>query len=141
MRIAEVNRAFVEAAFAALGPMHQFGARLTEIAPGAVTIEAANAPHLTTSGTGAVMAGVIATIADVAAGLSLLTELDPPRPILTTQMSLYQIAPASGALVRAVGRVEKISRAQATASAEVFSLTDGEKARRVALITAIFQIS
>jgi uncharacterized protein (TIGR00369 family) len=139
MDVPEAHRAFVELAFAAQAPLAGFGCRLTGIAPGRVTIEFDAAEHLTTRGTGAVMGGVIATVADVAAGLSLITRLEAPGPVVTMQMNSHFLRPAIGGAIICTGAVERIGRGFATVSARAVHRKDG-KDSDIALLTAQFQI-
>jgi uncharacterized protein (TIGR00369 family) len=139
MTVPDANRQAVALGFSMQAPLELFGARLTEIAPGSVTISFDPTEELTTKGTGVVVGGVIATIADVAAGLSLVTLLDPPGPIMTLQMNSHFLRPAKGGPIRAVGRVEKIGRGQATVAADVFC-DASQGPQKVAVLTAQFQI-
>jgi acyl-coenzyme A thioesterase PaaI-like protein len=134
------NEAFVRLAFGAQQPMAWIGASLAVIEDGSVTI--AFAPHdaLTTMGTGVVMGGIVATVCDVAAGLSILTRLDPPRQITTVDVTSHQIAPARGEAIICIGRVEKLGKAIAIASAEAFVETGGQR-RLAARLTSTFAVS
>jgi uncharacterized protein (TIGR00369 family) len=132
--------AFVGLAFAAQLPLAWMGAELTVIGDGTVTITVPVRDDLTTAGTGAVMGGIIATIADVAAGLSIITQLDPPRPVTTLDFSSHQIAPARGGQIVAVGQVEKVGKTIAVAGADVFAVKDGVR-RKCARLTATFAVS
>jgi acyl-coenzyme A thioesterase PaaI-like protein len=133
------NEAFVRLGFAAQQPLAWIGAELEAIADGAVTISFAPHDGLTTAGTGIVMGGIVATVCDVAAGLSLLTRLSPPRPITTIDLTCHQIAPALGARIVCIGRVERIGKAIGIASAEAISEMDGER-RLAARLTATFAL-
>ncbi len=137
--VPEANRAFVELAFAAQAPLAGFGCRLSCIELGRVTIAFDAAEHLTTRGTGAVMGGVIATVADVAAGLALITRLETPGPVVTMQMNSHFLRPAIGGTITCIGAVERIGRGFATVSARAFHRL-GDKQSELALLTAQFQI-
>ncbi|MFZ4070086.1 MAG: PaaI family thioesterase [Caulobacterales bacterium] len=137
--VPEAHRQFVELAFAAQAPLAGFGCRLTGIEPGRVTIAFDAAEHLTTRGSGAVMGGVIATVADVAAGLALITRLEAPGPVVTMQMNSHFLRPAIGGVITCIGAVERIGRGFATVSARAVHHV-GDKQTDVALLTAQFQI-
>ncbi|MCU0882902.1 MAG: PaaI family thioesterase [Hyphomonadaceae bacterium] len=132
--------AFLELAFAAQLPLAWMGAELTETGDGTVTITVPFRDDLTTAGTGVVMGGIIATIADVAAGLSVITRLDPPRPITTLDFTSHQITAARGGQIVAVGQVEKVGRSFAVAGADVFVVKDGER-QKCARLTATFAVA
>jgi uncharacterized protein (TIGR00369 family) len=132
--------AFVRLAFAAQLPLAWMGAELTAIGDGTVTISVPVRDDLTTAGTGIVMGGIIATIADVAAGLSIITQLDPPRPVTTLDFSSHQIAPARGDRIETVGQVEKVGKTFAITGADVFAIKDGQR-RKCARLTATFAVS
>lgn len=135
--VAEANATFVRMGFAAQAPMALFEAELLEIAPGSVTIAFPVADRLTTVGTGIVMGGVLATVADVAAGLSILTVLDPPRPVTTIDFAFHAIAAAKGERIVCVGQVERAGRQISITGADVFAEEAGVR-RKVARLTASF---
>jgi len=86
-----------------------------------------------------VMGGVTALVADVAAGLSLVTRLDPPRPVITLDMAAHQLAPAKGERIICIGSVLKAGKSVGVARAEVYAET-GRARRHAATLTATFSI-
>jgi acyl-coenzyme A thioesterase PaaI-like protein len=135
----DATKQFVEAAFAAQSPLRSWDAQIDLVAPQIVRLSMPITPAVTTFN-GAVVGGVIATLADVAAGLALITSLDPPRGVITLDFTSQQLAPAIGVRLIAVGRAERAGRAIGFASAEAFALTD-QGGIRVARLSATFSIA
>lgn len=131
--------AVIEAAFAAQRPLRSFGATLTAVSPGVVEITLPINEATTFAG-GSVMAGVIGMAADVAAGLSIVSALDPPRPITTIEMKLNVLVAAVGETLICRGRVERIGRQIAVATAEAFAVKDGAE-KKCAILSATFVVS
>jgi acyl-coenzyme A thioesterase PaaI-like protein len=125
--------AFVRLAFDAQLPLTAMNARVEEIQVSAVTLSAPITDVLTTKGTGLVMGGVLGLIGDVAAGLSVIAGMDAPRPVTTTSMNLYLLAPARGARIIATGRILKPGARIAAAGADLFVERDGARIAVAAL--------
>lgn len=134
------TEAFVRLALAAQLPLAAWGATLVALEDGSVSLGCPVSEALTTAGTGAVMGGIVATLADVAAGLSVITTLEPPRPVTTLDFTAHSLAPARGERLEAVGRVQKAGRTFAIASAEVFAIS-GDSRRKCATLTATFALA
>lgn len=127
-------RARVEASFAKQSVMETIGARLLSVAPGAVEIGLEITPRVSQQH-GFVHAGIVATIADSAAGYAGLTLMPEGRGVLTAEFKINLMAPASGERLVARGRVVKSGRLLTIAQAEVEAI-EGERTRTVALLTA-----
>jgi uncharacterized protein (TIGR00369 family) len=110
----------VMASFAKQGIMATIGARLVSVTPGAVEIALPVAAHVSQQH-GFVHAGVVATIADSAAGYAAL--------------SLMLLKPAAGDALVARGRVVKAGRTLTLAMTEVFAVRTGHETL-CALLTA-----
>jgi acyl-coenzyme A thioesterase PaaI-like protein len=128
----------VRLAFAAQAPLAAWGAELAEISPGRVVISTPISPGMTTTGTGVVMAGLVATIADVAAGLSLVSALTPPRPVTTVEMKIAMLAPARGARLECIGAVEKAGKSIAVVTAEAWAISAEGARTKAAILSATF---
>ncbi len=124
----------VAASFARQAAMATFGARLGAVAPGAVEIVLPVAPYLGQQH-GFVHGGVVAAIADSAAGYAALSLMPPGAGVLTTEFKINFLAPAAGERLVARGRVVKSGRTLTLAIAEVHAEADGES-RLCALLTA-----
>jgi uncharacterized protein (TIGR00369 family) len=131
---------FVRGALSAQLPLKAWCAELVGLGNGTVTLSCPITDPLTTAGTGIVMGGIVATLADVAAGLSVITALDPPRPVTTIDFSVHAIAAARGDRLEAIGQVRKAGRSIAIASTEVFAIS-GESRRLCATLTATFAVA
>lgn len=131
--------AFVRLAFAAQRPLATWQAEVIAVEAGRVRLAMPILEPVTTF-TGAVVGGVAATLADVAAGLALITMLSPPRPVTTLDFTSQQLAPAIGQTLIAVGQAERAGGRIGFASAEVFVRADGADTR-VARLSATFAIA
>ncbi|MBI3648745.1 MAG: PaaI family thioesterase [Actinobacteria bacterium] len=80
--------------------------------------------------------GIIATLADTAAGLAVRTELGPGRRHVTAQLNVDYLAPARAGRIVARGRTVKIGTTVAFAEAEV---TD-ERGRVLARTSSVHSV-
>ena len=97
----------VRASFSRQSIMTTLGATLTRIEPGMIEIALPFAEHILQQH-GFVHAGVVATIADSAAGYAGLTLMPPGAGVLTAEFKINLLAPAQGDRLVAQGRVIKI---------------------------------
>ncbi|KNG94794.1 PaaI family thioesterase [Pseudaestuariivita atlantica] len=107
------------------------GATLDTIADGTVTITApildlAKQQH------GHGHAALTFAIADSAAGYAALTLMDAEAEVLTAEMKINLLAPASGDRLIAEGRVIKPGRRLVIVQSDVFAETDGTR-RHIAI--------
>lgn len=114
----------VRASFSRQSIMTTLGATLTRIEPGMIEIALPFAEHILQQH-GFVHAGVVATIADSAAGYAGLTLMPPGAGVLTAEFKINLLAPAQGDRLVAQGRVIKSGRSLTIAEADVFAETDG----------------
>jgi uncharacterized protein (TIGR00369 family) len=135
--LSESGQAFVALAFAAQLPLRDWNAELIEVKRGQVRLRCPVSEPLTTSGTGMVMGGIIATLADVAAGLACVSALEPPRPVTTIDFTSHQLAPARGEWLEVIGTVERVGKSICIAAAEVFAVS-GTNRRKCARLTGTF---
>ncbi len=124
----------IRTSFDKQGMMKTLGATLGKISPGTVEIEMRPAPAIAQQH-GFVHAGAITAIADNACGFSALSLMPEGTGVLTTEFKLNLVAPASGDLLVARGRVVKAGRTLTLTQAEVFAVNGGEE-KLVALMTA-----
>lgn len=108
--------------FASQGFMSTLGAELVVVTKGHVVIEAPIDGRATQQD-GFAHAGLGFTLGDTAAGCATATHFEPGDRVLTTEMKTNLLRPASGVLIRAVGRVIKPGRQISTAAADVFTLS------------------
>ena len=120
--------------FGKQGLMNTLGATLGKIAPGAVEIILRPGPAVSQQH-GFVHAGAVSAIADSAAGYAALSLMPAGTGVLTTEFKINLVAPATGDVIVARGRVVKAGRTLTLAQADVFAVSDGEE-KLVALLTA-----
>lgn len=104
--------------------MKTFGAEISEITPGAVTLRAPIQTH-TTQQHGFAHAGLTFALGDSAAGYAALSLMEEKAEVLTVEMKINLLAPASGDLLIASGSVLKSGKRLVIVRAEVFSQKDG----------------
>jgi uncharacterized protein (TIGR00369 family) len=124
----------IQASFDKQGLMGTLGASILHIAPGAVDIALSPSPGVSQQH-GFVHAGVVAAIADSAAGYAAFSLMPPRAGVLTTEFKINLVAPAVGNRIVARGRVIKAGRTLTLAQTEVFAESAG-KEKLVALLTA-----
>ena len=93
-------------------------ARISRLEKGSVEILASNRPELSQQD-GFVHAGVMATLADNAAGYATLSLLPPGSRVLAVEFKLSFIRPAVGQAIRARGKVRKLGKTIALCEIEV----------------------
>ncbi len=114
--------------------MTTLGASLERVSPGEVEIALPIGPAVSQQH-GFAHAGVVATIADSAAGYAGLTRMPAGVGVLTVEFKINLMAPAAGERLIATGRVVKAGRTITIAQSEVHAEASGER-RLVALLTA-----
>src|SRR6267378_5544458 len=108
----------VRVSFRKQGFMRLLHARITRLERGLVEISARNRPELSQQD-GFVHAGVMATLADNAAGYATLSLLTPGYRVLAVEFKLSFIRPAVGQAIRARGKVRKLGKTIALCEIEV----------------------
>ena len=127
----------MRASFARQGLMGHLGARLVAVGEDTCAIACAPRPELSQQH-GFVHAGVVAAIADSAAGYAALAMTPEGSEVLTVEFKLNLLAPATGDLLIARGRVLRAGRTLTVCQSEVAALRDGEETQcAVALVTMI----
>lgn len=130
---------FIPLALAAQLPLTKMGVVIDAIETGSVTLSVSIEEDMTTAGTGVVMGGVIAMIADVAAGLSVISVMESPRPVTTIDFTSHQISAAKGDRLIFKGQAERLTTSACISGAEVFCERNGQS-RKCARLTATFLI-
>jgi len=103
--------------FARQGLMATLGARIVEIAPGRVRIEA-EVTATNSQQQGAGHAGLTFALADSAAGYAALTGMEDGQEVVTSEFRISLLAPARGLLV-AEGRIVRPGRRLIAVAADV----------------------
>jgi uncharacterized protein (TIGR00369 family) len=120
----------VRDSFVRQGFLRHCGAVIDELAPGHVTLSVRHAEALTQQH-GFFHGGLIATLADTAAGYAALSMMRPEVGVLSVEFKLNFIAPARGERLVAHGRVIRPGRTLTVCRADVETV-DGERVTEVA---------
>jgi uncharacterized protein (TIGR00369 family) len=99
----------VRASFARQGAMATLGAELADVASGRVTIALPVEPHLSQQD-GFLHAGVVVAALDSACGYAALTLMPADSEVLTVELKVNLLAPASGERLVAEGEVLRAGR-------------------------------
>jgi uncharacterized protein (TIGR00369 family) len=102
------------------------GATLTDLAPGACTIELPYREELSQHH-GFFHAGITSTIADSSGGYAGLTLFPAGSDVLTVEFKINLIAPAHGERMIARGRVERMGRTLTICRVDVDVVRDGRR--------------
>lgn len=119
--------------FDAQSMMTTLGASLTRVEGGFVEIQAPILPG-SRQQQGHAHAALTFAIGDSAAGYAALSLLPDGQEVLTAEMKINLLAPGSGDILIARGRVIKPGRRLVIVQADVFAVTQGREAH-IALLT------
>ncbi|MEE4119290.1 MAG: PaaI family thioesterase [Paracoccaceae bacterium] len=108
----------VRASFARQALMATFGTEMREVAPGRCVI-AAPVTGAVTQQHGVAHAGLTFALGDSAAGYAALTLMDEAAEVLTVEMKINLLAPATGVELVATGEVVRAGRRLVVVRAEV----------------------
>jgi len=128
----------VRASFARQRFMQYLGAELDEVGEGVCTISCRPRPELGQQH-GYVHAGAVAAIADSAAGYAALSLMPAGSEVLTVEYKLNLMAPATGDLLVARGRVLRAGRTLTVAEATVGALSEGVETPCAALLSTLMR--
>jgi uncharacterized protein (TIGR00369 family) len=131
--VSEETRRLIGESFARQGLMTTLGARIDTIEAGRVTLSLPVDARLCQQH-GFAHAGASFALGDSAAGYAALTLLDPGREVLTVEMKINLVAPASGLRLVAVGEVVKPGRRLSVVRATVLSEDASGTRRETALL-------
>ncbi|WPZ34132.1 PaaI family thioesterase [Thalassobaculum sp. OXR-137] len=138
VKVRIANPAYAERVRASFGRqafMDFIGAEIAEVAPGAVEIRLPYRAELAQQH-GFFHGGIVGTLADNACGYASFSLAAADASVLTVEYNLNLMAPASGDLLIARGRVLRPGRTLVVAQADVFAVRDGrEKQVATALAT------
>ena len=123
----------IRKSFAAQSMMATLGARLVQVARGAVRIEAPILPG-SRQQHGFAHAGLSFAIGDCAAGYAALSVMPEGQEVLTTEMKIHLLAPARGDLLVAEGRVLRPGRRLVIVEADVHAVDAGREAHVARLV-------
>lgn len=112
--------------------MATLGARITHIAPGAIDLTAPFAPQFTQQN-GFWHAGAVASLADSANGYAAFTLAEAGTDVLAVEFKINLLAPATGTLFVAEGRVLRPGRTLTVCQADVYGI-DGAERKHIAVL-------
>ncbi|WP_134678447.1 PaaI family thioesterase [Paracoccus ravus] len=122
----------IRASFDRQTMMKTLGATLTAIAPGQIGISAPILPgSLQQHGAG--HAGLAFSIGDSAAGYAALSVMPEEAEVMTVEMKINLMSPATGELLLAEGRVIRPGRRILVVAADVWAIT-GDTRKHVAML-------
>lgn len=125
-------RDIVTESFARQGLMRTLGAEIAEVEPGRCTITAPIRPE-TAQQHGFAHAGTTFAIGDSACGYAALSLQEERVEVLTSEMKIHLLAPATGERLVARGEVLRAGHRLVVARADIFAET-GEDSRHVATL-------
>lgn len=130
----------IHESFAAQAMMATLGARLVDVGPGRVRIEAPILPG-SRQQHGFAHAGLSFAIGDSAAGYAALSVMPEGYEVLTTEMKIHLLAPAKGELLVAEGRVLRPGRRLVIVEADIHALEDGREAHVARLMGTMIPLA
>lgn len=116
----------VRASFARQAFMDHLGARLTQVEPGRCEVVAAHRQELTQQH-GYFHGGVMASLADSAAGYAAYSLMPADSTVLTVEYKLNILCPGQGEQLAARAHVVKPGRTLTVVQADVFAVRDGRE--------------
>jgi uncharacterized protein (TIGR00369 family) len=129
----------VRESFARQQFMATIGAELVRVAPGEVDIGLRPEPRLTQQH-GFLHAGVVVAVVDSACGYAALALMDEAADVLTVELKVNLLAPASGDLLLARGRVLRSGKTLTVCSGEAVAVTDGGEQSVATLLTTMMAV-
>jgi len=120
LRLSQVRESFQKQ-----GVMKLLGGRIAKLGHGIVEITARNSPAFSQQD-GFVHAGIMATLADNAAGYATLSTLPPGSRVLAVEFKLNFTRPAVGDMLRGRGRVRRLGRTLSVCEVEVEARQKGK---------------
>jgi uncharacterized protein (TIGR00369 family) len=126
----------VRASFARQGAMTTLGAELAEIAAGRVTIALSIEPRLSQQD-GFLHAGVVAAVLDSACGYAALTLMPDDTEVLTVELKVSLLAPASGDRLVAEGEVVRAGRTLTFCRGDAYAEQGAERVHAATMLATI----
>lgn len=119
--------------------MATIGAEIIHVAPGEVDLQLRPDAHLTQQH-GFLHAGVVIAAVDSACGYAALTLMPEAVAVLTVELKVNLLAPATGESLLARGRVVRSGRTLTVCSGEAVTLADGAETTVATLLTTMMAV-
>jgi uncharacterized protein (TIGR00369 family) len=129
----------VRESFARQQFMATVGAELVRVVPGEVDIQLRPDPRLTQQH-GFLHAGVVIAVVDSACGYAALTLMEEAAEVLTVELKVNFLAPATGESLLARGRVLRPGRTLTVCSGEAVAVADGTETVVATLLTTMMAV-
>lgn len=130
----------IRASFARQGIMGHIGAEMARVEPGATEIRLPYGEHVSQQH-GFFHGGIVATIADSAAGYAGLTLMPADAGVLTVEFKINLMAPADGEMLIARGHVLRPGRTLTVSQADVYVVKNGAERACAALSQTLMTIT
>jgi uncharacterized protein (TIGR00369 family) len=130
----------VRDSFTRQGAMALIGAKLTQVAPGAVDIAVDFRPEVSQQH-GYFHGGIVGTVADSAGGYAGFSLMPAEASVLTVEYKMNLIAPAEGSRLVAKGRVLKPGRTLTICHVDVFVEREGREHRCAVLLQTLMTMT
>ncbi|MGC9370516.1 MAG: PaaI family thioesterase [Paracoccaceae bacterium] len=132
-------REVVKESFARQGLMRTLGAEIAEVGPGRCTITAPIRPE-SAQQHGFAHAGTSFALGDSACGYAALSLQEAGVEVLTSEMKIHLLAPASGERLVARGEVLRAGRRLVVARADIFAESGGDSRHVATLLGTIVPV-
>ena len=119
--------------------MATVGAELVRVAPGQVDVQLRPNPRLTQQH-GFLHAGVVIAVVDSACGYAALTLMEEAAEVLTVELKVNLLAPATGERLLAQGRVLRSGKTLTVCSGEALAIADGTETIVATLLTTMMTV-
>ena len=119
--------------------MSTLGAELTAVTEGGVEIRLPFSSNLTQQN-GYLHAGVITSILDSACGYAALTVAADDKEVLTVELKVNLLAPATGEVFAARAEAKKAGRTLTICTADAFAITDGREKMVATMLATIMAV-
>jgi uncharacterized protein (TIGR00369 family) len=129
----------VRESFARQQFMATVGAELVRVAPGEVDIQLRPDSRLTQQH-GYLHAGVVTAVVDSACGYAALTLMEEAAEVLTVELKVNLVAPATGERLLARGRVLRSGKTLTVCSGEALAVADGTETLVATLLTTMMTV-
>jgi uncharacterized protein (TIGR00369 family) len=129
-----VRQSFSRQAF-----MSTLGAELTAVVQGGVEIRLPFSPNLTQQ-SGYLHAGAITAVLDSACGYAALTLAADDKEVLTVELKVNLLAPATGEVFAARAHVKKAGRTLTVCAADAFAISDGREKIVATMLATIMAV-